>query len=194
MHELTEMKEEGKRRKKAPDVISVFYQDTVKFSITFPWVFCLYSAGDSLILPTLSKWMGARTAIWLKRASTYQQQLKTVCCHQNECSVLQLILQEPSGKPDLGHRPTWPSSRTAQSPVASAEALLGLGSYSETDGTRAVCCWCAPGCDHQATWNWSLFTTFLQNLLHDSSMCNSQEVFVIHTEIFPCWALPLWIS
>lgn len=91
-------------------------------------------------------------------------------------------------------RPTWPSSQTAQSPVASAEASLGLSSCSEMDGMRPVCCWCTPGCDLWAMWNRRLFTTFLQNLLHDSSTCNSQEVFVIHSEIFPCWDLPLWIS
>lgn len=65
LHQLREMKEEGEGEKKTPNIAYQSLAGILQNAILhYIWVFCLYSVGDSLILPTLIKWMGACTAIW----------------------------------------------------------------------------------------------------------------------------------
>lgn len=118
-----------------------------------------------------------------KRASSWEQQLRGACCHQNEPSMLQLILQEPLEKPHLDGSHRWTHlPRVQQTPLKhpSVSAALRNG-------------WCQTGellyalvCDLWAMWDCRFFTTFVQNTLQNFSSCKSQEVF--HDS---CWNFSL---
>lgn len=107
-----------------------------------------------------------------KRAPPWKQQLRAACCHQNEPSMLQLILQEPLGKQNLGHRWT-PLLRVQQPPLKHHLVWAALGNGWHQTGELL----CALVCNLWATWDCRLFTTFLQSTLQDFSSYKSQEVF-----------------
>lgn len=92
-----------------------------------------------------------------KRASSWEQQLRGACCHQNEPFMLQLILQEPLGKPHLDGSHRWTRlPRVQQTPLKhpSVSAALRNGWHQTGELLYALVC------DHWAMWDCRFFYHF----------------------------------
>lgn len=125
-----------------------------------------------------------------KRASPEEQQLRAACCHQNEPSMLQLILQEPLGKENLGHR--WTRLlRVQQPPLKHHLVSVALGNRWHQTGELlcALMCVISGPCETVG-----FLPPSCRAYSRTSAPASLRNFFTIHAEIFPCWVLPLWTS